>query len=63
MLLFAVLKYKSPILVPTGFAAYVGTPNEPVTCTEPVKSCVSSVESPNLVDPDWYIIEDEIIVE
>ena len=32
--------------------------NEPVILTLPVKSCVSSCVSPNLVEPDVYIIEE-----
>ena len=32
----------------------------PSTCNDPVNECTSSDVSPNLVEPDWYIIEEEI---
>ena len=35
---------------------------EPDTSTLPVNSCVSSKLSPNLVEPDEYIMEDELYV-
>ena len=31
--------------------------NEPKISTLPVKLCLSSEVSPNLVEPDWYIID------
>jgi hypothetical protein len=36
------------------------TKNEPLTETEPVNECVSSDVSPNLVEPLWNNIDDEI---
>ena len=31
----------------------------PVTCNEPVNSCLSSEVLPNLLEPLWYITEDD----
>ena len=49
-----------PASAPYEPLAIVTSPNicvEPVIYTEPVNSCVSPIESPNLVDPEEYIAE------
>ena len=52
--------------MPVGFEDADGSLNEPVIVTEPVNSCVSSIVSPNFVEPlendvVMYDTEDETI--